>query len=156
VYAREAEMDEDGDVNIIPGSPLFKLYHGLQALSAPRQAMAGYACLYGQTTKSRKVFIWGPCIVGCSGTGEIIPGTIPEGTIDEEYSHQITTANTGDVSADGLPPGLSILDDLISGTPEGPAKKYYVTLTASSTDTPPCPLTKIIEIVIVEAPPPPP
>ena len=107
------------------------------------------------------------CITPCESAGEITGTTLPDATVDEAYSEDVTGDNliADSWSALGLPEGLEISEDgTISGTPTDDPKTYYVVVQASATKTGPtpvapgatCTITKVLILKLVDPPPPPP
>jgi len=128
-----------------------ELHYWLSVLSSPKQAKAGYAGIYSTDTEGRNVFVAGPCVSGCQTDSSISPGEPMDGEVDVPYEHTVGVTGLGEdgISASGLPPGLAIDSETgeITGTPTQ-AGEYWVTLTGDSDDDPPCPITRIVRIVI--------
>lgn len=156
VYAWDGLLDESsGTITADPdATEPFELFYWQNVLRSPKQAKAGYAGIYSRDNAGRDVFVGGTCIDGCQTDSTITPGTPPDGTVGTAYSHTVgvTGLSEDGISASGLPPGLAIDSETgaITGTPTT-AGTYWVTLTGNSDDTPPCPLTRIVRIVIAES-----
>jgi hypothetical protein len=115
VLARRA--DSTGTA-IDPTSPAIQVY---RENGRPAGAVAGYYGLFYRTSGTWR-FLQGPCVdIYCDPVdAEIVPGAVPDGTINESYSHTITwTDLDGNPTASGLPPGLFFnqTTGVIAGTP---------------------------------------
>ncbi|MFO0940053.1 MAG: Ig domain-containing protein [Pirellulales bacterium] len=154
VWCKHSKFDkETGSVSLNPDSPeLFKLYYAEYELSLPAYAKAGYTGMYTTNDAGILVFLKGfQCIGGCQADGSINLD-LPNGTVDEEYSHTVTgTAIDPDtIDVIDLPDGLELDAETnqITGTPTT-AGVYQVVLRATSTNG--CLITKIQDVTITEA-----
>jgi len=152
VYAWPGVLGSSGTITPDPSATTpFELYYWQNILRSPKTAKAGYAGIYDTDDEGRDVFIAGSCISGCQTDSSISPGGPMDGEVGEPYTHTVGVSglDEGGVSASGLPPGLSIDSETgeITGTPTQ-AGEYWVTLMGDSDDSPPCPITRLIRIVI--------
>lgn len=114
-------------------------------------AVAGYHALYNRVS-GEWVIAAGACIPApCEHEGAIIVGEPPEGTVEVGYpGHTLSVTSVTDLTANGLPDGMTMdTAGEITGTPTE-AGTFYVTITGlSGVDN--CELTRIMVLTIAEA-----
>lgn len=131
-----------------PSSPAITLYPGYSG--RPVGAKADYFGIFFRFSGAWR-FSQGPCVVNTCDSGDafISAGTVPDGHVNETYTHTVTWDDlVANPAIQGLPPGLSYNSATgeISGTPTAEGV-FTVVLTGTSVEND-CPITEAFLILI--------